>query len=580
MKKIHILLITGLALTFSGCDFLDKVPEDVIVTDKFFSSADAAALEQYCNGLYPNLIQGHGDPQTYTYGMMERELQSDNMYPWDKNDISFGHQTAPTEAKDTEWKWENIRTCNNFLQNYKRSPVSETVKNRYAGEILFFKCMDYFNKVRTYGDVPWYEEVLSPGDPDLYKGRDPRTLVMDNVLRDINQAIRWLPVKTAVSKVSKDAALALKARMCLYEGTWRRYHGMEGDVKFLEAAYEAAGELMKPEYGYALFRGSAPSKAYYELFIQADYNNNSEVILSKEYEPAKGKGNNLTRQIYAGEAPIGMSKDCADDYLCATTGKPISMCGCEGHTRHTTFIAELNNRDPRLLQTIPTPEAGPYTYYLGGKRPAIGKVVAGNHGTSSTGYCIIKYYNPGEYSAAHHQGTLDAPVFRFAEILLVRAEAGAELGKDPQLDLTVNALRDRVGFSHHLSSSPEVDPKLVDEYPDVKGNNATLIREIRRERRVELFGEGYRYDDLMRWACGPNLAKHKAGMIPDPTLYTQEEMNKLNTELGTYGDGSLDIYGKRVQSPAVFTNPKHYLFAIPLNEISLNPNLEPNNPGW
>ena len=111
-------------------------------------------------------------------------------------------------------------------------------------------------KVKTYGDVPWYDKVVNPGDEDLYKARDPRTLVADNMLRDIDQAIEWLPMKSKVdvTRISKDAALALKARFCLFEGTWRRYHKIEGDTKFLQEAYNAAGELMKSEYGYSLFR--------------------------------------------------------------------------------------------------------------------------------------------------------------------------------------------------------------------------------------------------------------------------------------------------------------------------------------
>ncbi|MCE6983142.1 RagB/SusD family nutrient uptake outer membrane protein, partial [Pseudomonas frederiksbergensis] len=93
--------------------------------------------------------------------------------------------------------------------------------------------------------------VVNPGDEDLYKARDPRTLVADNMLRDIDQAIEWLPMKSKVdvTRISKDAALALKARFCLFEGTWRRYHKIEGDTKFLQEAYNAAGELMKSEYG-------------------------------------------------------------------------------------------------------------------------------------------------------------------------------------------------------------------------------------------------------------------------------------------------------------------------------------------
>lgn len=101
--------------------------------------------------------------------------------------------------------------------------------------------------------------------------------------------------------MSKDAALALKARICLFEGTYRRYHNIENDTKFLQAAYDAAGELMKSEYGYKLYEGTSPATAYHELFIQDNYNTNTEVILSKEYDPKVDKGNNVTRQLRLGE---------------------------------------------------------------------------------------------------------------------------------------------------------------------------------------------------------------------------------------------------------------------------------------
>lgn len=600
MKKINLLSISLLAFTLQGCDFLDRAPADTIDKEQFFASANAQALEQYCNDLYPKLISGHGDPQVYNFGMLEDDFRSDNILPWSYNSTSFGHQTAPTEARDTEWQWTNIRACNDFLDNYMKSTELVETKHKYAGEILFFKCLDYFNKVRTYGDVPWYTHAMSTDNEELYKGRDSRILVMDSIVKNIDQAIEWLPKKKAVYRISKDAALALKARICLFEGTYRRYHGIEGDTKFLEYAYNAAGELMKAEYEYSLFtKGSKPETVYHDLFIQSTYIGNTEIILSKEYDPAVGKGNNLTRQIAVGESPIGMSKACADDYLCANTGKPISQCGCLGHTTHTTFIEELNNRDPRLLQTIATPEDGEFTYYLQGRPSMIAKVItssegAEKHGVSSTGYAIAKYYNPSEYTSAHHQGSLDAPIFRYAEILLIRAEAGAELGKDPELNKTVNALRARVGFNFPMSDHPSDDPKLIAQYPVIKGSgDANLIREIRRERRIEMFGESLRYSDLMRWACGALLAAPKEGFIPDPTLYNAAEMEifrsgKMKNDKGEvvdagialFSNGSLDLYTTRVKTPAAFEDPKHYLFSIPLNELSLNPKLRPNNPGW
>ena len=606
MKKILILGTGLLAFTLYSCNFLDRSMQDAIDKDNYFATANQQALEQYCNDLYPKLIKGHGDPQTYNFGMMEEDFKSDDIFPWDYNKISFGHQTAPTETKDTEWQWVNIRACNDFLDNYMKSSESLAIKQRYAGEILFFKCLDYFNKLRTYGNVPWYYHALTTDSEDLYKGRDSRKLVVDSIILNIDKAIAWLPQKTQVYRISKDAAIALKARICLFEGTYRRYHdtGIGGDAELLKLAYDAAGTLMKAPFEYSLFKGSSPAEAYHELFIQSNYGNNPEVILSKEYEPAVGKGNNLTRQIAVGEVPIGMSKSCADYYLCTITGKPISLCGCTGHTSHTTFIAELQNRDPRMLQTIATPDPADadHTYYLQGRPPMIAKVITSSndskkYGSSSTGYAIAKYYNPLEYTTAHHQGTLDAPIFRYAEILLIRAEAGAELGLDPELNKTINELRARVGFTQKLTANPLEDPQLKIDYPTIKGADANLIREIRRERRIEMFGEGARYSDLMRWGCGKLLEAKKEGFIPDPTLYNESEMNIFTTGkveiikegkpteyidagIQLFSNGTLDLYGQRVKSPAVFNDPQHYLFAIPLNELSLNPNLRPNNPGW
>ena len=303
MKKISILAGGVFALAaLSACDYLDLEPLDAVSSDQFFDNATEVSLEQYCNDFYPKLITGYGAPQSYDYGMLGQDESADDVLPWDRNTTSFGLRTVPASASSTEWQWVNIRACNAFLLNYQRSPVSDDAKQRYAGEILFFKTMDYYNKLKTYGDVPWLDNVLNPGDEELYKARDSRTLVAANMLRDINQAIEWLPRKSDVTRVSKDAALALKARFCLFEGTWRKYHGLdtENDL-YLNEAFAATTELMKPEYGYALYTGD-PNTAYHELFVLDDQEGNPEVILSKAYDPGIGLGNNLCRQLFLAEA--------------------------------------------------------------------------------------------------------------------------------------------------------------------------------------------------------------------------------------------------------------------------------------
>lgn len=588
MKKKYIYTGCLFAFALSSCNYLDRDPLDSISKDQFFSTANKVSLEQYCNNFYPKLIVGYGAPRSYDWGMLGEDFTSDDVLLWDRNITSFGLGTVPSSANGTQWNWENIRACNDFLENYELSPETKEVKEEYAGMILFFKTWDYFNKVKTYGDVPWFEKVMNPGDEEMYKARDSRVLVMDNMLRDIDQAINWLPKKTDVTVVSKDAALALKARMCLFEGTWRKYHGIENPEKFLKEAYNAACELMKPEYGYSLYEGTKTSTAYHELFCLADQKDNPEVILSKAYDPAIDKGNNLTRQIYVGETPMGMSKNCADTYLCATTGLPISLCGCSGHTTHTTLIAELANRDPRLLQSTATPDIKDvdHCYYMGGFAPNIASITnTGNPSKCSTGYPIVKFYNKEEYDAAHFRGTEDAPVFRLGEIMLIRAEAAAELGTITQddLDATVNKLRKRVGFDHKLTTNVAFnDPVIEKEYPNVNGNYAKLIREIRRERRVEMFAEGVRYDDIRRWACGNLLTAPRLGIIVDGAGFKPEDAKKLKEEIGVNKDGALTIYEKRYvgQNPTpIFEAPKHYLAPIPTDEIGKAPNIK-QNPGW
>ena len=180
---------------------------------------------------------------------------------------------------------------------------------------------------------------------------------------------------------------------------------------------------------------------------------------------------------------------------------------------------------------------------------------------------------------------MDAPVFRLGEIMLIRAEAAAELGTITQQDLdeTINALRDRVGFSHHLTLSvPFSDPVIAAEYPNVQGSNAALIREIRRERRIELVGEATRYDDVRRWACGELLTTQRRGININGAGYTEEQKQTLREQMGVNEAGELLIYEVRYtgQNPEPrFEAPKDYLSPIPTDEIGVNPNLE-QNPGW
>lgn len=258
--------------------------------------------------------------------------------------------------------------------------------------------MDYYGKVLLFGDVPWYDTTLNKNDPELYKGRDPRASVMENIVKTIDLAIEYLPVKTKVYRISRDAALLLKARICLYEGTYRRYRNLEGDAEYLKLAYEAAGALM--DMGHSLYKSATPEQSYFDLFIQDKYDTNPEVILAREYDASINMGNNVSNSIPG--AIMGMSRDCFEEYLCATTGKPISQCGC--HNPDMGQIQEMENRDGRLLQTVCLPKAGEYSRYLfrevngvmtGGASSIFGLLEGTEkkpfYGTSSTGMLLLSF---------------------------------------------------------------------------------------------------------------------------------------------------------------------------------------------
>ena len=135
---------------------------------------------------------------------------------------------------------------------------------------------------------------------------------------------------------------------------------------------------------------------------------------------------------------------------------------------------------------------------------------------------------------------------------------------------------------HLTVNVPFDDPVIEEAYPNVQGSNAKLIREIRRERRIEMFGEGVRYDDIRRWACGNLLTLPRRGINITGAGFTPEQQQTLRDEVGVNEKGELLIYSVRYtgQNPEPqFEDPKDYLSPIPTDEIGVNPNLE-QNPGW
>ena len=550
MKK-SIFLSVIVILTLYGCNdnFMNRYPTDSFNDVNFWHNE--GELSSYCNTLYPLLIVGHGT--RFDVGpMLGGDNQSDNMAPVTPDVVAAGQQIVP--ASGGGWTWGIIRTCNYFLTRYNQTPISQDVKDIYAGEISFFKCMEYFRLVKRFGDVPWYNKDLSTISPELYAPRDSRILVMDSVLATINWAIDKLPAKSAAVKgrINRDAALALKARMCLHEGTFRKYHGIQGYEKFLREAVDASNRLIT-EGNYALYNTGNPASDYSKVFCTLDLSNNREVILFRDYNDALSVTTGTVRRLSDFTDNLSATKALVDSYLCSD-GKPISQSSL--FQGNNDIFTEMTNRDPRLTQTIggkifPSPPTGTIT------KPSIPGAMVGE-GIAPTGYHILKYWvNDAAEYARSQLGILDAPVFRYGEILLIYAEAKAELGECDQaaLDLSINKLRSRAGMPNMVITNLVKDSQS--DFP----NLPVLIDEIRRERRVELAIEGYRYDDLMRWKAGKLLEKEVLGMKFVQSMYPKVVIDK---DITVNADGFITPYAKSLPNGRKFddTNDKMYYFPL------------------
>lgn len=580
MKK-HIYLILLAVIAVASCD-INKSPLSQLSPDSFFSTR--AELDAFANTFYADL------PSTDVY----RE-NSDMCIHLSMASEYNGTRVVP--ASGGGWSFSALRNYNTLIE-YSVNCEDVNVRNEYQGVARFFRAFFYLEKVKRFGDVPWYDRQLGSSDPDLYKPRDSRELVMSNVVEDLDFAIKYLPTDRNTYKVTKWTALALKSRACLFEGTFRKYHnvdlpGHDADW-YLQQAADAAEEFILTS-GYGIYNGGGPKNSYNELFASTDAIS-SEIILARDYDQALKVLHNGTYNYLGNYGNPGMTRKMFCSYLMKDGSRYTDKEGWETED----FVKSCSNRDPRLSQSIRTEG---YTR-IGGD-----KTLAPDFGHAVTGYHITKYcqgvdLNVDLYGASFN----DLPVFRTAEVLLNYAEAKAELGTLVQADLdkSIKLLRDRVGMPgldmDAANASP--DPYLMAAatgYPNVSGKNAGVILEIRRERAIELFDENFRYYDNVRWKNGQAYNHPHYGMyIPGPGTYDLNADGKddvcfwngsapnvasgvLKLEIGkdvVLSDGDHGCVYVNHNDPGKWDEERDYFYPIPTNEISLTDNALKQNPGW
>jgi hypothetical protein len=517
---------------------VERLPETSISDQTFWrSETDLIAATNY---LY-----------TFIPGFNNEDVWSDDAIGLASNQISDGSRLAPSTDANYTVPYQLIRAANNIIEKapLAASNVTAATIDRYIADARFFRAWGYFSLVQKYGNVPLILKILGDESPELQEPASPREKIFDQIYQDLDFATAKLPTMAALGtanygKISKTAAQAFKARVALFEGTRSKFHGYGDPNKHLNLAVEASKSIIDGKQ-HALYAN------YFDLFQMA-----GEGFANKENIIIKAYGVNLadrvlTHTYFRGTLENGNknpTKSLVDAYL-MTDGLPITKSPLYKTPVVSTDV--FTNRDERLSHSV-FKKGDPYIFTK--KIFDISPLVF-----QKTGFCFRKFSNIDDWN--NQASFIDRPILRYAEVLLIYAEAKFELTNsitDADLDISVNLLRAR-GKIAKLNNAL------------VTNNNLSMRDEIRRERRVELAQEGHRYWDLLRW-------KTAETELPKPVLGNFF----FKAEFGTATTVNLTPDNFILVTAASFRRfdpAKDYLWPLPLNEISLNPNLK-QNPGW
>lgn len=612
MKKIIIPFVFLVAvMAFSSCEgFLTKSPETSLSPDTYFSSE--RELDLWANKFYSDILPEPGD-------LVELNAD-DNGSSSSLSTLQKGTRTPSSKSWSAD-TWKPLRNINYMLENNKCADAA--VKARFDGVCYFFRAWFYFEKVRQYGDIPWYDHVIGSGDVvDLNKPRDSRGYVMYKVLQDLDKAYEMLPARwpsDAVYHVSKDAALALKSRAALFEGTFRKYHAgtafVPSDTEtvdgvtissdyFLRQAADAAGKVVGTR---KLYTGNtmklssvATDASYREYFILEDAETD-ETIFARRYNVDLKVRHGLQFDFKNQHRSASLRQ--VNHYLQAD-GTPIQdRAGWQTLSYYDVF----QNRDPRLAQTIHGPG---YLMADIDETTKLHKTEQLSWERTFNGFRIIKFISDTNHEGAT-TSTTDYPLLRYPEVLLNYAEAKAELGELTAEDLakTINVIRARVGMPGIMAVPAAADALMESYYPHAKGAQKAAILEVRRERAVELFCEGFRQWDMLRWGEGALLTPKATGGFQG--IYIAADQVGVDIDLDKDGKADLYVYtGAKGSTKAPSTNQiqlgggftlsegthgnltywaaedyvwnegRDYLWPIPADQRTLTEYALTQNPGW
>ncbi len=640
MKKLLIGIAVLSGVVFSGCNdsFLDKEPVTDLTEKNAFNSYDNfktfmwPCYEMFTDNTIRTSLNGWGQNGQYKgdmdAGYMEQKYESGYN--------QFAYRTVASAATGNGWDFKSfIRRINLMLAHIDGSQMKENEKDHWRAVGYFFHSYWYMELIDRFGDVPWVDTVLQEDSPEAYGKRENRMTVADRVLERLQWAEQHIGDFTATdgeNTINRDCVRAALSRFTLREGTWRKYHELGDYEKYLNECVRVS-ELLINDYP-ALYQGTdgQPAAGYGEMWTTENLASVPGIILYKSYvEDINPHGACYIE--HTSSHHVEMNQQTVDLYL-MKNGKPI-LNNASGYHGNADMYAVFRDRDPRLYHTVIPPykvkaAKGDYPTWsytsnaadreyidilganascsnpgIGMKRlpgqnwsaslvPEIPRLGTGAFVTCRSGYYVWKNWDNWETNFNNgNLNTADKPVFKIEEVLLNEAEARFELGAFDQdvADRTINKLRDRAGIARMKVAEIDdgFDPARGKYYP--KGNEAGItvdpvLWEIRRERIIELMGEGFGFYDIRRWRMAPwfvNRAatglwmKKEEAVKNGMTLYNPATGYSDGTQ-GSLAEGYLYLFNDPLKEGKGWQE-KYYLYQVPTTEILLNPELE-QNPGW
>ncbi|MEP1487531.1 MAG: RagB/SusD family nutrient uptake outer membrane protein [Algibacter sp.] len=618
VKTIYLsILLSGFFLT-SCDDYLDQDPQDSVTEAVFFDTPEQ--FENAANFFYTRF--------GFTNGGEATDLSGNYSGP------EYGQGLITPVNSDDEWEdnYSRLRAPNQLIEKAVEYQGEQSEIAISVGTAYFFRAWHHYLLLQRFGGVPIVTRSLDPSSDEVYAARNSRYEVAFQILSDLDEAIAKLSSGAAVQgKLSKEAAKAFKARVLLFEATWDKYVGDDTDGNGTDVGAGSAKPSGYPTVDTMLteakaLAGEVINSGIYELWDQratacgddhlfylynlddGDSNpagltkaDNNEFIIQTVYDFAL---RNLNRN-HSHAKPVTPSRKMMDMFLCAD-GLPVQHSTVfQGYTNMTD---EFQNRDLRLKSFVYEPLK---EYWgRGASTDGGGAQYNATFATSGTGHdyryvpqltSISSGRNIGyqgrkfvseQINRNGNEASYNFPVLRLAEVMLIYAEAAVELGdgaiSDGDLNISINKIRDRAGVAPLTNA-------LIAPFSDLN-----MLGEIRRERAIELDGEGYRYSDLMRWGIaeeelnrtvcltyitGTEYENAENPLNPGVNIYdpagfplgltTSEESPFNYSGIATTKSGALvlDVAGNRNWTKA------RYLYGIPSDQIDLNPNLL-QNPGW